>query len=313
MLNIYNTNFETGVFEEVSEFKKGCWINLVNPTEDEIKKVCDNTSVLEDFIRYPLDYEEQARIDIEDDNILFVIDVPTMEKNGQDMYYTTMPLGLIVVRDDFFITVSLQKTKIIEDIKKQRVKGLFTYKKTRLILQILFLNASNYLDILKKLNKKAEKIIASLQSYMKNKELIQLSNIENSLIYITTSLKANEIVMEKTLRGKIIKIYEDDEDILEDAIIENKQAIEMSKVYSDILSGTMDTYASIISNNLNDVMKLLASITILISVPTLIASIWGMNVNLPFMGTAYGFYGVLGIAVAISIVAFIWLKKKDML
>ena len=143
MLNIYNTNFETGVFEEVSEFKKGCWINLVNPTEDEIKRVCDSTRVLEDFIRYPLDYEEQARIDIEDDNILFVIDVPTVEKSGQDIYYTTMPLGLIVVRDDFFITVSLQKTKIIDDIKKQRVKGLFTYKKTRLILQILFLNASN--------------------------------------------------------------------------------------------------------------------------------------------------------------------------
>ena len=148
---------------------------------------------------------------------------------------------------------------------------------------------------------------------MKNKELIQLLNLENSLVYITTSLKANELVMEKTGRGKILKAYEEDDEILEDAIIENRQAIEMGKIYSDILSGTMDAYASIISNNLNVVMKLLASITLVISVPTLVASIWGMNVPLPFANNAHGFTIVIGISMVISIAALVWLKKKDML
>ena len=148
---------------------------------------------------------------------------------------------------------------------------------------------------------------------MRNKELIQLLNVEKSLVYITTSLKANELVMEKTARGKILKSYEEDDDILEDAIIENRQAIEMGKIYSDILSGTMDAYASVISNNLNVVMKLLASITIVLSLPTLIASIWGMNVPLPFSNDIHGFAIVTGISVLISIIAFIWLKKKDML
>ena len=148
---------------------------------------------------------------------------------------------------------------------------------------------------------------------MQNKDLIQLLNLQNSLIYITTSLKSNEIVMEKTLRGKILKMYEEDEDILEDAIIENKQAIEMSKTYSDILTSTMDAYSSIISNNLNGVMKFLTSLTILISLPTLIASIWGMNVKLPFNTSPYGFAILMGCSVIIAIIVFIWLKKKDMI
>ena len=148
---------------------------------------------------------------------------------------------------------------------------------------------------------------------MKNRDLIQLLNLQNSLIYITTSLKSNEIVMEKTLRGKIIKMYEEDEDILEDAIIENRQAIEMSKTYSDILTSTMDAYSSIISNNLNGVMKFLTSLTILISVPTLIASIWGMNVDLPFARSQHGFIILMIISVAVALIAFVWLKKKDMI
>ena len=152
-----------------------------------------------------------------------------------------------------------------------------------------------------------------LQQSMKNRDLIQLLNLQNSLIYITTSLKSNEIVMEKTLRGKIIKMYEEDEDILEDAIIENRQAIEMSKTYSDILTSTMDAYSSIISNNLNGVMKFLTSLTILISVPTLIASIWGMNVDLPFARSQHGFIILMIISVAVALIAFVWLKKKDMI
>lgn len=313
MLKIYNTNMETNRLEEIEEFKKGSWINLVNPSESDIKRVCTEIKIEEDFIRYPLDYEEQPRIDIDDECMLFVIDVPIIEDIKDDTTYTTMPLGVIIVRDDFLITVTLKKNKIIDAFEKGKVKNFYTYKKTRFLLQILYLNSACYLDNLKKINKEQEATVFLLQQSMKNRDLIQLLNLQNSLIYITTSLKSNEIVMEKTLRGKIIKMYEEDEDILEDAIIENRQAIEMSKTYSDILTSTMDAYSSIISNNLNGVMKFLTSLTILISVPTLIASIWGMNVDLPFARSQHGFIILMIISVAVALIAFIWLKKKDMI
>ena len=313
MIKIYNTNIETDKLEETNEIKKGVWINLLNPSDSEIKRVCSEINIEEDFIRYPLDYEEQARIDVEDDAILFVIDVPIIEDIKDDTTYTTMPLGVIIIRDDYFITVSLKRNKVIDAFEKSRVKNFYTYKKTRFLLQILYLNSACYLDNLKKINKEQEATVFLLQQSMKNRDLIQLLNLQNSLIYITTSLKSNEIVMEKTLRGKVLKMYEEDEDILEDAIIENRQAIEMSKTYSDILTSTMDAYASIISNNLNGVMKFLTSLTILISVPTLIASIWGMNVELPFEASEHGFAILVGISVAVAMIAFIWLKKKDMI
>ena len=313
MLNIYNTDLKTNKFEKIKEFRPGSWISLVNPSEEEIATVCSNLKIEDEFIKYPLDYEEQARIDIEDDMTLFVIDVPIIEDNKDEKSYSTMPLGLIVVRDEFFITVSLKKNRIIDAFEKGRVKGMFTYKKTRFLIQILYLNASYYLNDLKKINKEAENTVNVLKKSMKNEKLMQLLNLENSLVYITTSLKANELVMEKTARGKILKSYEEDDEILEDAIIENRQAMEMGKVYSDILGGTMDAYASIISNNLNVVMKLMTSITIVLSLPTLIASIWGMNVSLPFATNPYGFAIVIGISVIISAVAFVWLKKRDML
>ena len=148
---------------------------------------------------------------------------------------------------------------------------------------------------------------------MKNKELLKLLSLEKGLVYFTTSLKSNEIVMEKTMRGKIIKLYEDDEDILEDAITENRQAIEMAQIYSNILNGTMDAYASIISNNLNGVMKFLTSITIVLAVPTMISSFWGMNVNLPFQNSPIGFVLMIFISVVLTLLVTWWLKRKDML
>ena len=313
MIKIYNTNINTDKLEETNEIRKGVWINLLNPSDSEIKRVCTEINIEEDFIRYPLDYEEQARIDVEDDAILFVIDVPIIEDIKDDTTYTTMPLGVIIIRDDYFITVSLKRNKVIDAFEKSRVKNFYTYKKTRFLLQILYLNSACYLDNLKKINKEQEATVFLLQQSMKNRDLIQLLNLQNSLIYITTSLKSNEIVMEKTLRGKVLKMYEEDEDILEDAIIENRQAIEMSKTYSDILTSTMDAYSSIISNNLNGVMKFLTSLTILISVPTLIASIWGMNVELPFETNEHGFIILVAISVVVALVAFICLKKEDML
>ena len=315
MLKIYNTDLETNKLEEIKEFKKGAWINLVNPSEAEIRKVCENVQIQEDFIRDALDYEEKARIDQEDDDntVLFVVDVPIIEKNEENDIYTTMPLGMIVVRDDFFITVSLKKNKVIEEFEKRKIKNFQTYKKTRFIFQILYLNSSYYLNYLKRINKETEIAEYILKNSMKNKELLKLLSLEKGLVYFTTSLKSNELVMEKTLRGKIIKLYEDDEEILEDAITENRQAIEMAQIYRDILNGTMDAYASIISNNLNGVMKFLTSITIVLAVPTMISSFWGMNVSLPFQDSPIGFIIMICISVTLTLLVTWWLKKKDML
>ena len=183
MLKIYNTDIETNKLEEIKEFKKGSWINLVNPSEQEIKKVCESANIQEDFIRDALDFEEKARIDREEDDgtTLFVVDVPIVEKNEENDVYTTMPLGMIVVRDDFFITVSLRKNKVIEDFEKRKIKDFQTYKKSKLIFQILYLNSSYYLSYLKLINKETEIAEYILKNSMKNKELlIILSQIPNN-------------------------------------------------------------------------------------------------------------------------------------
>ena len=315
LLKIYNTDIETNQFQEIKEFKKGSWINLVNPSENEIKKVCESINIQEDFIRYALDYEEKARIDQEEDDntTLFIIDVPIIEKNEENDIYTTIPLGMIVVRDDFFITVSLKKNKIIEDFERKKIKSFQTYKKTRFIFQIMYLNSSYYLKYLEQINKETEIAEYILKNSMKNKELLKLLSLEKGLVYFTTSLKSNELVMEKTMRGKIIKLYEEDSEILEDAITENRQAIEMSQIYSNILNGTMDAYASIISNNLNGVMKFLTSVTIILAVPTMISSFWGMNVNLPFQNSKLGFMIMIIVSVLMTLIVTWWLNRKDML
>ncbi|MBQ8298680.1 MAG: magnesium transporter CorA family protein [Clostridia bacterium] len=314
MMKIYKTVDEQGLFRETTKLERGCWINLVNPTTQEINTIANSVGVMEDFLRYPLDQEERARIDIEDDQTLILIDLPIAEKSEDGINgFSTIPLGMIVVRDDYFITVCTQDTPIINDFVECRVKNFFTFKKTRFILQILLKNATYYLRYLKYINRETDKAEHKLQKTMKNRELIKLLELENSLVYFTTSLKSNEIVMEKLLRTKCIKMYEEDEDILEDAIVENRQAIEMGTIYRDILNGTMEAYASIISNNLNLVMKFLASVTIVMSIPTIIGGLWGMNVKgLPFAESPYGFWIVLGFTGLVSFVSWLILKKKDM-
>lgn len=315
MFKMYNTNIETNITEETDKFIRGNWINMVSPSDEEIKNICKNVNIKEDFIRYALDPEEKARIDIEDDDntILFIIDTPIMEIESGAKVYSTTPIGIIFVRDDYIITVSLNKNPILEDLMKKKLKTIITYKKSRMLLQIFYSNAEMFLNLLKKLNKETEIAESVLKSSMKNKELLKLLNLEKGLVYFTTSLKSNEVVMEKTMRGNLIKLYDEDEDILEDAIIENKQAIEMANIYRDILTGTMDAYASIISNNLNGVMKYLTSITIILAIPTMIASYWGMNVAVPMQGNPFGFLLIVVSSLLIGIIATLWLKKKGML
>ena len=315
MIKLYNTNLETNKLENVDTYTRGTWIHMVDPSEEEIKEVCQNVNIKEDFIRYALDNEEKARIDVEDedDTILFIIDIPVTEKSQSGGYmYATMPIGMIVVRDDFFITVTLRECSLIKKFETGKVKSFCTYKKSRFILQMMYNNSSDYLEYLKKINKETEIAENVLKNSMKNRELLKLLSLEKSLVYITTSLRSNEAVMERTLKIKNIKLYDEDEDILEDAIIENKQAIEMSKVYSDILNGTMDAYASIISNNLNGVMKFLTSITIVLAIPTMISSFWGMNVEVPMAHMHYAFLGILLFALVFAGIIAIILARKGL-
>lgn len=315
MYKIYYTDMETNHTTQIKDFIKGSWINMVAPTDKEIELVCQKLGVEEEYLRYPLDFEEKARIDIDDDNnnVLFIVDVPIIERDSESELYTTMPLGMMIVKDSYFITISLKENDIIKFWEKYREKGVQTYKKSKFIFQILYTNAEMFLKYLKRIGKETEIAENVLKNSMKNKELLKLLSLEKSLVYFTTSLKSNELVMEKTLRGKIVKLYEEDEELLEDAIVENRQAIEMSKIYSDILNGTMDAYASIISNNLNGVMKFLTSITIILAVPTLIASLWGMNVPVPLQGYSLGFPILCGVSLMVTLIMIWWLKRRNFL
>ena len=235
-----------------------------------------------------------------------------MEKEGIEGYvYTTLPLGIIFA-GDYIITVCLIKSSLLEDFIKGKVKKFYTYKRTRFVLLLLYRNSTRYLRYLRLIDKASERLNEEMQRSYRNKELFQMMALEKSLVYFTTSLKGNEAVLEKLVKVNYVKKYHDDEELLEDVIVENKQAIEMCSIYRDILSGMMDAYASIISNNLSIVMKFLAAVTIVISLPTLVTSAWGMNLDVPWENNPLGFAIVMSIALAITISAVIWLWRRKM-
>ena len=210
------------------------------------------------------------------------------------------------------ITVTSRESTLINDFTEERVRGFWTYKRTRFILQMLNRNANRFLSYLKQIDKVSTTVQRRLQESMRNQELLQMMQLEKSLVYFSTSLKGNELVLEKMMRMDMLRKYPEDADLLEDVIIENKQAIEMCNIYRDIMSGTMDAYASIISNNLNIVMKVLTSLTVLLAVPTLFASFWGMNTGVPFQGNIMGFWIVFGASAAVTLISFFILRWKKM-
>ena len=312
MLKIYKTDETVMKFQELQRdsFENGIWIHMINPTEDEISTVANAMKTPIDFIRSALDEEERAHIDTEDDVTLISIDIPVESSDKHTGLYATMPLG-IIIGDKYIITVCLCENPILNDFINGRVKAFFTYKKTRFLFQLLHRNSTYFLQYLRNIDKLSNKIERELHRSMKNKELIQLLSLEKSLVYFSTSLTSNEAILERLLRVKPIRLYPEDEELLEDVIIENKQAIEMANIYSNILTGTMDAFASIISNNLNIVMKFLASITIVLSIPTMIASFYGMNVDLPLMNNHYAFIIIFAISFAISgLLGFVMFKKN---
>lgn len=311
MINIYKTTLE-GELLELEEFEKGSWISLIKPNEEEIQRVNKSLGVDMDFLKAPLDDEESSRVEIEDGQELIIIDIPMVEHQEDSMSYYTLPLGIILTKENI-ITTCLEDSYIIEQFKQNKVKSFFTFKKNRFLLQILFKVATRYLVYLKQIDKRSDNIERELHKSTRNKELIQMLELQKSLVYFSTSLKSNDAVMEKILKLKAIKLYPEDEDLLEDVIIENKQAIEMTNIYSNILSGTMDAFASIISNNQNIVMKFLTTMTIVMSIPNIISGFYGMNVmGIPFQNNPLSFLSVIIATLSVCAITATILAKKNM-
>ena len=314
MIRIFKTYEGSKELREITEIERESWVMMTDPNGTELQMVAEKYQIDLDDLRAPLDEEERSRIEVEDEYTLILVDIPSIEeRNGKD-WFVTIPLAIITTKD-VLITVCLEETPVLTSFMDGRVRDFHTFMKTRFILQILYKNATQFLQYLRIIDKKSEVIERKLHQSQKNEELIELLELEKSLVYFTTSLRSNEVVLEKLLRIEKIKKYPEDTDLLEDVIVENKQAIEMANIYSGILSGTMDAFASVISNNLNIVMKFLATVTIVLSIPTMIASFYGMNVNshgMPFADSPYGFAIVLGLTLLLSLfVAYIF-NKKDL-
>ena len=315
MLEVFKHN--NGHLEDdlsIATAEKGSWINVVNPDSDDLQIVSMVTEIPTDVLKMALDTEERSRVEIEDDYVFVVINIPIILETDS---YDTLPLGVFIT-PDFIVTVCLQETDVMKAFTQNKYPLFYTFKKTRFLFQILFRTATLFLRYLQQINHRTDDIESILRHSMRNREFFMLLELQKSLTFFASALRGNGAVMEKLLRLRrnqslhhLLKLYEEDEDLLEDVIIENKQAIEMVEMYSNILMNMSDTFASIISNNLNIVMKFLASITIILSVPTTIFSLWGVNVPLPFQENEWGFFLVITIAMLCSAVAvaLLWMKK----
>lgn len=315
MFEIYKSQ-ESGHLEKLTlkTLEKGAWINIIDPTPYELKEVSAVTKVEPDFLRSALDEEERSHIDVEDESIMILTNVPVVYDEES---YDTLPLSIILTKN-YIITVCLEETPVIASFNERTARLFHTYKKTQFLFEILYRSATFYLRYLRQINKISEEIEDQLRISMRNDDILRLMELRKGLTYFNAALRSNDAVFDKILRLRnnrtlegVLDIYEEDEDLLEDVIIENKQAREMVEMYSQILSQMADIFSSIISNNQNMVMKFLAAITIIIAVPTVIASFFGMNVPVPMEGNDYGFLTVMLIALIASMVAaYIFYKNR---
>ena len=317
MLKIYKS-LESGPLTELSlkTMERGAWINIIDPTPYELKVVSERTNVELDFLRSALDDEERSHTDVEDNAILILTNVPVMRGQGS---YDTLPLSIILT-SDYVITVSLEETPVLAEFNENTSKLFRTFKKTRFLFQILYKSATFYLRYLRQISKLSDEIELTLRDAMQNEDILRLLELQKGLTYFNAALRSDGAVLDKLLRLRsnhsldpMFKMYEEDEDLLEDVIIENKQAREMVEMYSQILSRLADTFSSIISNDQNRVMKFLAAMTIILAIPTLISSFFGMNVPVPLaeQGTSFWFLALLSSAIAAGSAFVLW--RKNML
>ena len=316
MLKIYKS-LESGPLQELSlkTLESGAWINIVDPTPYELKVVGNLTEVEPDFLRSALDDEERSHIDIEDDSVMILTNVPVVRDESS---YDTLPLAIIVT-EDYIITVCLEETPVLSYFNEKSARFFRTFKKTRFLFQILYRSATFYLRYLRQISKQSDEIESKLRHSMKNREILKLLELQKALTFFNASMRSNGAVLEKLMRLRtttsmqpMLKYYEEDEDLLEDVIIENKQAREMVEMYSKILARLADTFSSIMSNNLNQVMKFLAAVTILLAIPTVISSFFGMNVPVPMAENSNGFFFICILAGSLAALCGLLLWKRDM-
>ncbi len=286
----------------------GCWISIVDPTAQEVQQLIEGYGLDSGFVRSSLDEEESSRIEREDDQTLIIVDTAMSEiQTEETILFYTVPLGIIIT-DDYVFTISLKDNQVLRDMADGVVKGVQTRMKTRFVMQLLLRITAIYLQDLKQIDKTSYVMEQKLSSAMKNKVLIQMLELEKSLVYFSTSLKANEVTIEKLLRGRTIKLYDEDQDLLEDVLIEVRQAIEMSNIYSSIISSMVEAFGSVISNNLNIVMWKLTVVTIIMAIPTMVFSFYGMNTaNLPIPDT--WFPTLLSVVLTVT-TAIVMLRQK---
>ena len=310
MIRIYKTI--NNVFTEIPEVIPKCWINISNPFEAELKNFSDEFNIPLDFLTDSLDINERSRVETENNCTLIVCRAPVRETNNKDIPFATIPIG-IVIKQEMIITICLSDAAEILDLFSTKIRHFSTENRNQFVIHLFHRSAFLYLQSLEKLDEHTDVIETRLQKSMRNEELIKLLNIEKSLVYFTTSLKSNQLMIERLARIKTLAFSAEDLDFLEDSSIDHIQAMEMAEIHSNILSGMMDAFASVISNNLNIVMKFLTSITLILMIPTLVASIYGMNVKLPFQHSPHAFTITMAASLVISLsAAWIFLKKRWM-
>ena len=307
MLTILKNN-EQGL-QVLENFINGCWINVIDPTPDEVAQL-EEWGVYPEYVQYSLDLDEMARTERDEDYVFILLRIPYYNGAAADIPYTSIPMGILVF-PNFVVTICRYDNDINRILCNGKYRGLRTGKRYRFVLYALLETATRYLAHLREINKTVEVVEDRLQASTQNKELLELLKYQKSLTYFATALRSNEVMMERLQRMQMFNQYEEDQDLLEDVLTENQQAIQMANIYSEILAGLMDAFASIISNNLNVVMKALAALTIILNMPVIVASFYGMNVDLPGEGHPWSFIIILAISILLSIVAiFIFYKRK---
>lgn len=314
MMTIYK--WDNGGLRENSEFSPSCWINLVEPSTTELEAVLTHSDVPRDFLTDPLDIGERPRFDWEDNASIFIVHVPTMDyENDEDSVvpYRTVPLG-IILSGQSVITVCSARTPVTTAFLDQIRRVCPPSDIYRFAFRLLWHAGVLFLRYINDIHQRTAALEDELHKSISNEAILKLFQIEKTLVYFTTSLKADTIALARANTARQLPLSEDDRDFLEDAMVEYQQALETATIHANILNGTLDTFASLINNNLNNVMKYLTAATIMLAAPTLIASIYGMNIKLPFSASAHAFSIVMGIsgllAVAIGTVFVILSKAR---
>lgn len=313
MLAIYKT--DESILHKLSDYEDGVWIQMVNPSSKEINQVSEYFELEVNDVAAALDEEESSRISLEDGYTLILVDIPTTEVRHEKKMYTTIPLG-IILKQNTIITICREDTPILQYFINNRVREFSTKKKMRFIYQILFRSATLYQNNLYTIDRKRTEIEERVEGDTQNVDLIELHELESTLVYFATSLRANNIVLERLKRYKRLEQYSEDMELLEDVAVEYQQAIEMTNIYRDIIDGTRELLSTVIDNRLNNVMKYLTSITLVMAIPTIISGIYGMNVSgkwMPLSNTPYGFGIICIIILVICLIVVIILRKKKML